>query len=347
MSYMNCVSTLEGHEDRVWHVSWEPNHGKYFTSASADRTIRLWKYDSQNNSCAAVCVLQDAHNRTIRSTAWAPGSTKLASASFDGTVCIWTRDESTDTLEVVATIEGHENEVKSVSWNCSGNLLATCGRDKTVWIWEGDEDNEFECISILSNHSQDVKKVLFHPEKNILFSCGYDDTIRVYEEDPDQDDWQCVQTMDSHGSTVWSLDTNRDGSALASVSDDLTLRVWKAFEKGNSQGVEASSSTCPKFKCHTTLSGDHSRPIYDVSWNKLSNCIATGGGDDSICVYKPENLSSEPTAYSLLTKMERAHNRDVNSVAWNPVYANVLLSASDDEAIKLWNVSYDQFGTLI
>ena len=39
--------------------------------------------------------------------------------------------------------------------------------------------------------------------------------------------------------------------------------------------------------------------------------------------------------------------RDVNSVAWNPVYANVLLSASDDEAIKLWNVSYDQFGTLI
>lgn len=262
-------------------------------------------------------------------------------------MCIWTRDESTDTLEVVATIEGHENEVKSVSWNCSGNLLATCGRDKTVWIWEGDEDNEFECISILSNHSQDVKKVLFHPEKNILFSCGYDDTIRVYEEDPDQDDWQCVQTMDSHGSTVWSLDTNRDGSALVSVSDDLTLRVWKAFEKGNSQGVEASSSTCPKFKCHTTLSGDHSRPIYDVTWNKLSNCIATGGGDDSICVYKPENLSSEPTAYSLLTKMERAHNRDVNSVAWNPVYANVLLSASDDEAIKLWNVSYDQFGTLI
>ncbi|XP_063711219.1 probable cytosolic iron-sulfur protein assembly protein CIAO1 homolog [Symsagittifera roscoffensis] len=347
MSFMKSAASLEGHLDRVWHVAWEPNQGRYFTSSSADKTIRLWKYNADSNSCSAICVLQDAHNRTVRSTAWAPGSTKLASASFDGTVCVWSRDETSDNLEVVATIEGHENEVKSVSWNCSGNLLATCGRDKTVWIWEADEDNDFECISILSNHNQDVKKVLFHPERNVLFSCGYDSTIRMYEEDPEMDDWNCVQTLENHGSTVWSLDTNRDASALASVSDDLTLKIWKAFYQGSDQGVEPSSSSVPRYKCDLTLSGDHSRPIYDVAWNRLSNCIATAAGDDSICLYKPENLSSNPTAYSLLTKCEHAHSRDVNSLAWNPVYDNVLLSASDDETVKLWNVSYDQFGTLI
>ena len=119
--------------------------------------------------------------------------------------------------------------------------------------------------------------------------------------------------------------------------------VWT----GSDQGVEPSSSSVPRYKCDLTLSGDHSRPIYDVAWNRLSNCIATAAGDDSICLYKPENLSSNPTAYSLLTKCEHAHSRDVNSLAWNPVYDNVLLSASDDETVKLWNVSYDQFGTLI
>ena len=116
---------------------------------------------------------------------------------------------------------------------------------------------------------------------------------------------------------------------------------------GNNEGVEPISSNCPRLKCQTTISGDQTRPIYDVAWNKLSNCIATASGDDSICLYKPENFTCDPAAYSLLMKHERAHDMDVNSISWNPVFANVLASASDDETVKIWNVSYDEFGTFI
>ena len=33
---------------------------------------------------------------------------------------------------------------------------------------------------------------------------------------------------------------------------------------------------------------------------------------------------------------EKAHSQDVNSVAWNPIDKNLLASASDDGAVKLW-----------
>ncbi len=69
-------------------------------------------------------ILEDAHDRTIRAVAWAPGEDRLATASFDGTCVVWMRRDGE--YEQVATLQGHENEVKSVAFDPSGKLLATC-----------------------------------------------------------------------------------------------------------------------------------------------------------------------------------------------------------------------------
>lgn len=95
--------------------------------------------------------MQDKHKRTIRNLSWNPAGNLLASASFDGTICIWKKGEAD--FECVETLEGHENEVKCVAWSSDGEYLASCSRDKTIWIRDTSADSEYECIAVASGHT--------------------------------------------------------------------------------------------------------------------------------------------------------------------------------------------------
>ena len=181
---------------------------------------------------------------------------------------------------------------------------------------------DFECASVISAHSQDVKKVIWHPTQNILVSCSYDDTIKFHKEI--DDDWNCYQTLTLHESIIWSIDFNSTGDRLVSCSDDTTIRIWKVDEKDN-------------WSCIATLSGYHTRPIYDVSWSSSNNLIATASGDNSICIFKQDLSDTEK--YQLVEKIEEAHTCDVNSIDWNEVDANTLASSRDDGLIKIWQIN--------
>lgn len=198
----------------AWHVSFSRDGLFLATShASPENCIRIWSCCScysnntnnrrndeeeegyyNNNQWSLVCKLSGVQERTIRCTDFGPHHI-LASASFDGTVCIWEPSSSlkisesaNDSIiphnysgwECTAQLEGHDNEVKSVAWNEAGTLLATCGRDKTVWVWECVWPNnyyrgptnkvigsntggevELDCLAVLTGHEADVKFVTF------------------------------------------------------------------------------------------------------------------------------------------------------------------------------------------
>ena len=149
----------------------------------------------------------------------------------------------------------------------------------------------------------------------------------------DDDDWICFATLNSHESTVWSLAFDSTGSRIATVSEDLTLKIWREFKSGNKEGINAGGDD-PTWKCVATLGGYHKRCPYDVDWCHKSGLIATACGDNGIRLFKMKGEDS----YELVCHMEDAHSQDVNCVAWNPSKEGILASTSDDGEVKVWKI---------
>ncbi|XP_058806568.1 probable cytosolic iron-sulfur protein assembly protein Ciao1 isoform X2 [Phymastichus coffea] len=335
MGKLELQQSLVGHKGRVWNVCWHPA-GESLASCGEDKTIRIYMHDK--SKWTIKTILTEGHTRTIREVSWSPCGNYIASASFDATVAIW--DQKSGQFECNTTLEGHENEVKSVSWSASGQLLATCSRDKSVWVWEI-QDEEYECAAVINAHTQDVKKVRWHPQKDILASASYDDSVKIFKEDTASSDWICVSTLNSHASTVWSLAFDASGNRLVTCSDDKTLKIWQQYEPGNEMGIETPDNE-PVWKCVCTLSGFHSRTIYDVDWCKKTGLIVTACGDDIVRVFREDSDSDKhQPSFSLVCTMDNAHTQDVNCSQWNPCVSGVIASCSDDGSVKVWQYSDD------
>lgn len=138
---------------------------------------------------------------------------------------------------------------------------------------------------------------------------------------------------------MWSLAFDKTGERLATVSDDKSLKIWKEYKPGNPEGVMVPEGDST-WKCICTLSGFHTRPIYDIAWCQKTDLIATACGDDIIRIFK-EVDGSDPNAptFELVCTKQNAHSQDVNCVKWNPTGNQELLSCSDDGEIRVWKLT--------
>ncbi|CUS13561.1 unnamed protein product [Tuber aestivum] len=71
---------------------------------------------------------------------------------------------------------------------------------------------------------------------------------------------------------------------------------------------------------------------YDVKWGTVhqKNTVATAGTNGTICIYD--------TKKGALDRQLREHGRQVHKVAFNPADGRLLLSASQDGNVKLWDL---------
>jgi WD40 repeat protein len=171
----NKSQTLKGHVGTVNSLIFSPN-GKYVTSGSFDKTIKIWQQD-QNKQWVCVQTLTD-HVDMVNGVTFSPNGNYIASASNDKTIKIWQQDNNNQ-WTCIQTLDDHKSFVKTVAFSPDGNYLASASQNGIIKIWQL-HNNKWICIQTLLGHTDTISSLIFSPDGNCLVSGSYDKTIKIW-----------------------------------------------------------------------------------------------------------------------------------------------------------------------
>lgn len=153
--HKNTIHYDYGPDNNYWQEEgcgqvWSLLHLKYniMVTASDDTTIRLWDIDKGELLSTHVGHMgwgDDIGAKSKFAQGFAPvwklihlgdGGDRIASSSYDRTVCIWDTSDIND-VKMLRTLRGHDNSVISLGL-LSKDVLASCSGDNTVKIWNFD-----------------------------------------------------------------------------------------------------------------------------------------------------------------------------------------------------------------
>ncbi|ERN12335.1 ribosome biogenesis protein WDR12 homolog [Amborella trichopoda] len=210
-----CTHILEGHTDAITSVciinskADESNDSFHVTTASKDRTLRLWKCDATDGPyprrIRAVKVLRE-HTSAVQSVSAGPFGNMVCSGSWDCSIKLWQSD--------YPNMEGDSVLIKKRKMD--NNAAA---REEAL--------SEEGAISTFLGHTQCVSCIVW-PEQETIYSASWDHSIRMWDVEIGKD------TVNMVGGKAWNcLDVGGESSALiAAGGSDPVLRIWDPRRPG-------------------------------------------------------------------------------------------------------------------
>lgn len=250
------------------------------------------------------------HSSTVFSISFSPDNQKIATASADGTIDIWSLDgQSINNIPV-----GKSTNVYSVSFSRDGKIASGDG-DKTVKLWSQDG----KLLQTFTGHTGAVNSVVWSPDGNIIASAGDDKTVQLWSKQG-----KLGQILTDHQKPITQITFSPDGQTIATASKDGRIILWTL--DGQKSNIFGSLNCCQQSKAL----------VYSVSFSPDGNTIASGHENGIVKLWSKESKSPQ---------IIKAHNAVVRSVGWSPD-GNTIASASDDKTVKLWNQNGQEINTL-
>lgn len=136
------LASVTGHAAAVNCVRWSPQ-GTLLASGGDDAVVLIYERCAGEGRSAAfgggmggaenwrVRRPLRAHEADVTDVCWSPDGERIASASVDNTIGIW----SVRAENLIARLKGHNGLVKGVAWDPVGHFLASQSDDRSAIVW--------------------------------------------------------------------------------------------------------------------------------------------------------------------------------------------------------------------
>uniref|UniRef100_A0A8C3ANG6 Transducin beta like 3 n=1 Tax=Cyclopterus lumpus TaxID=8103 RepID=A0A8C3ANG6_CYCLU len=323
-----CTHNLKGSSGVVHLVQFHPDISRLqLFSSSLDCGIRLW--DLRSSQC--VCVLK-SHYSAVTSLSFSPDGGTMVSSGRDKICTVWDlkAQKAKRTVPVYEAVEGvvllPENEDLSQIGVKSKDLhFITAGSKGVMRVWEASTAR-----------------------------CVYAQTLSEEEEEKDDDPRRLTYLLLLPASSRLATVTAEHNIVLYQLPGLTTQQQFVGYNdevldvkfvgKGDSHIVVATNSC--QLKVFELLTNScqilygHTVPVSRCALC-LSSFIASGSQDCTLKVWDlPADLSTTGADMHQLTPRttEKAHDKDVNSVAVSP-NDKLLATGSQDRTAKLWSLA--------
>ena len=284
---------------------------------SGERGVDLWRTATGQKRGIRL----GGHEATISAVAYSADSSKIATASFDGSVRLW--DVATGELLHPPFTE-HEGRVLSVAFSPDGRMLATGGADHHILLYDlvtGEQIGE-----PLIGHDNWVRDLRFSATGDALYSGATGGSLIRW-------DMTRRKLFDGHTDRVRSLALSPEGHTLATSGFDARILLWDA-----NTGQQLAELPSP-----------HVRPIIQVVYSPDGRYLAAADASGMVSLWdvKKRQLLYPPLTYHETVVIGLAFSHDSRHLAvgdflgnlslWD-VTAGELISATPD-AHAGWTLS--------